>query len=562
MKVVIGVLNSKYIHASLSPWCLAAGARAFAGVKCTVKESTINADLKAFARELVAERPDVLALSTYIWNVCQTLQVAEAVKAATDCTVVLGGPEVAYRPADVLERYPFVDYVLGGEGEFTFPQFLEMVTGMRSKEGTEALSYRCESGVITNPEVPHCETPPSPYSDEYFAALGGRISYIETSRGCPYRCAFCLSGRVSPLRFFDITQVQRDILRLAVSGTKTVKFVDRTFNADRRRANEILSFILSHYGREIPDGICFHFEIAGDILKESTLDILSRFPVGAVQLEIGMQSFNEDTLATIHRKTDTRRLCDNIRRLVEMGNMHIHIDLIAGLTGEDIRSFEKSFDTGYALGAHLLQMGFLKLLYGAEMREERNKYPCTFSKDPPYEVTGTPWLTPAEIHALKNCEDALERLYNSGRFLFTLAYLTEKVGLTPFRLFYDFGQSVQGTHKSVGEYAMELYRYFAPLCEPILLKEKILCDLICCGGWTQIPTELKFPHPAYKRIKAALGENKNIKFAILPHRKEVFAVDYDSDKDLSGRLPYRVYTIDFEDKSVYNIKECKKEEYQ
>lgn len=564
MKVIIGVLNSKYIHASLSPWCLAAGVRAFGKrtYEVEVAESTINADLNAFSKQLIAKAPDVLALSCYIWNIRETLSIARTIKDALGCIVVLGGPEVAYRPEDILQKYPYIDYVLGGEGEFTFPKFLEMVEGIRLKEDTEALSYRTDGGTCTTAENHHTQTPPSPYSKEYFASLESRISYIETSRGCPYRCAFCLSGRVSPLRFFDIYQVKQNILSLACGGSKTIKFVDRTFNANALRANEILSFILKHYGKEIPGGVCFHFEIAGDILKESTLALLSHFPVGAVQLEIGMQSFNENTLSAVNRKTDTKKLTDNIRRLIEMKNMHIHIDLIVGLTGEDIQSFEKSFDTGYRLGAHMLQMGFLKLLHGALMRQDQKKYPCTFSDEPPYEVTATPWLSAAEITALKNCEDALQRLYNSGRFLFTLKYLINEVGLTPFSLFYQFGQQVSGTHLSVGEYALALLECFQEVCDGQILKEKILCDLLVCAAWTQIPPQLKNPHPAYKQLKRQLCRHGNIKLAILPLQNTVFAVDYQGARDLHGRLPFRMYHIDFVSENVYNIKEYKKEEYK
>ncbi|MBQ6947890.1 MAG: DUF4080 domain-containing protein, partial [Clostridia bacterium] len=443
MKVTIACLNSKYIHMSSAPWCLAAGVAAFAKteVECRVAESTINADLTAFAEEIIAQKPQVVSFCCYIWNVTQTLAVAKAVKTAIGCTVVVGGPEVAYRPRDVLDRYPYIDYVLAGEGEFAFPAFLDMLNAHGDKEAVKGLSYRRDGEVITRPEGCYDQTPPSPFTGDYLNTLQGRICYIESSRGCPYRCAFCLSGRVSPLRFFDLEQIKRDLVKLANSGTQTVKFVDRTFNAKESHCNEILSFIKNNYGGSIPAGVCFHFEIAGDILKESTLSLLSQMPKGAVQLEIGMQSFNEQTLTAVNRKTNTQKLIRNIQRLLSFGNMHVHIDLIAGLTGEDLASFEKSFEIGYALGAHTLQMGFLKLLYGADMRENADAFPCTFTSEPPYEVTSTPWLSAQEIKALKHCEEALDRLYNSGRFLLTLEYLTKEVGLRPFRLFFAFGNA-------------------------------------------------------------------------------------------------------------------------
>ena len=438
MKVIISCLNSKYVHASLSPWCLLAGVREFSknSYDISVMESTINGDITDFAHKIIGEKPDVVSFSCYIWNITKNLEICRIIKENHNCKIVLGGPEVAYRQKDVLMKYDFIDFVLSGEGEWTFPDFLDKINGELSL--VSGLSYRKNGEIVTIPEKEYTDTPPSPFTDEFFDNLKGRISYIETSRGCPYRCAFCLSGRCSTLRFFDLDRVKSDIIKLANSGTQTVKFVDRTFNADYKRANEILTFIKENYGKDIPQNVCFHFEIAGDILKESTLEILASMPKGAVQLEIGMQSFNEETLKAINRKTDTKKLTQNIQKLISFNNMHIHIDLIAGLTGEDLESFKNSFNTGYSLKAHMLQMGFLKLLYGADMRENSEKYPCTFTDVPPYEVTSTPWLSNDEIVMLKKCEDAVDRLYNSGRFLFTLEYLIEKVGISPFDVFNDF----------------------------------------------------------------------------------------------------------------------------
>ncbi|MBR5262724.1 MAG: B12-binding domain-containing radical SAM protein, partial [Clostridia bacterium] len=316
MKVIIACLNSKFVHASLSPWCLLAGVRAFGArhYDITVAESTINSDTSEFAQKIISEKPDVVAFSCYIWNITKTLEACRIIRQNHSCTIVLGGPEVAYRPKDVLEKYGFADFVLSGEGEWCFPALLDNLGGDLSL--VAGLSYRHNGEVCINPGKEYTDTPPSPYCDEFFKILNGRIAYIETARGCPYRCAFCLSGRGSPLRFFDIDRVKEDIIRLSRSDTQTVKFVDRTFNADAKRADKILLFIKENYGKAIPGGVCFHFEIAGDILKESTLGILESMPRGAVQLEIGMQSFNEETLRKINRRTDTAKLIENIKKLI------------------------------------------------------------------------------------------------------------------------------------------------------------------------------------------------------------------------------------------------------
>lgn len=537
MQVLIGCLSSKYIHASLSPWCLLAGVKEFckSNVCAFVSESTINADLNEFVNNI--KSADVYAFSCYIWNIEQTLFVCEKLKQKTGAKIVVGGPEVAYRAKDVLKQYPFVDFVLSGEGEFNFPKLLDAISFSLPFDTVDGLAFRKNDTIVFTQEALYKTTPPNPYCDEFFKNLKARICYIETSRGCPYRCAFCLSGRCSPLRYFDIDRVKENILLLANSGTKTVKFVDRTFNANHLRADEILNFIKEHYGTKIPKGVCFHFEIAGDILRQSTLDILKTMPPRAIQLEIGMQSFNEETLRLINRKTDTKKLIKNINTLLNFGNMHIHIDLIAGLTGEDLQSFKNSFNTGYHLKAHMLQMGFLKLLYGADMRENTDKYPCDYSSTPPYEVTSTPWLTSDEILKLKNCEDALERLYNSGRFLNTLDYLTDDIGISPFDLFVEFGNAVNGNKIGLNAYAESLFEFFKGKCDQTVLREKIVCDMLQSGCEKHIPDCLKIKDPLYKKIKADLTQKlgNNFNFAIIYSKNKVFAVKPDAPKDLFGR---------------------------
>jgi hypothetical protein len=268
-------------------------------------------------------------------------------------------------------------------------------------------------------------------------------------------------------------------------------------------------------------------------------------PYGAVQLEIGMQSFNEDVLRKINRKTNTKRLIENIKKLISFGNMHIHIDLIAGLTGEDLESFKNSFNIGYSLKSHMLQMGFLKLLYGADMRENSEKYPCTFSHEPPYEVTSTPWLSNSDIKMLKNCEDALDRLYNSGRFLYTLDYLTNEVGFSPFDIFNDFGNAVIGSKMKLCDYAEKLYNFFSAKCNREILREKILCDLLCSSSSVQIPLCLKIHDPLYKKAKKYFTENLNntTKIAVLYTENKIFAVDQSKHKNLHNRYEGKFYDI-------------------
>jgi len=546
LRTVIGCLSSKYVHASLAPWCLNAGVREFCAQAHSVfvLESTINSDLDDFFEQIREKEPEAVCFSCYIWNVKSTLALCKKIKKELGCFVIIGGPEVEYRADCVLENEPYVDFVLSGEGEFNLPKLLDALSLKKDLGSVDGLTFRQNGQIKTNPTLAYKQDPPSPYCDEFFEKLGGRICYIESSRGCPYRCAFCLSGRLAPMRFFDLERTKNDILKLANSGSQTIKFVDRTFNANAKRCNEILLFIKENYGQRIPGGMCFHFEIAGDILTEETLDILSKMPVGSVQLEIGMQSFNEQTLLDIHRKTDTRKLVENIQKLISFSNMHIHIDLIAGLKGEDFESFKNSFNIGYALKSNMLQLGFLKLLYGADMRENADEFPCTFNSEPPYEVTETPWLSSYEIKLLKRCEDALDRLYNSGRFLFSLEYLTEEAGLNPFELFCDFGAKVCGDKMRLSDYALSFYEHFKNKCDGEILREKIVCDLICSGNFLQIPERLRISSPMHKQIRLLLEKpDQNLKIVLLPKSQMVFVVDANDKKRLNGRLPYTYYQL-------------------
>lgn len=547
MKIAICCLNSKYIHASLAPWCLYTALKdEHPETDATVIESTVNNDINNIIDTITTGDFNIISFTCYIWNITKTLEICKRLKNKTNATIILGGPEVSYRAECILKDYPFVDFVLCGEGEETFPKLINTLIHNYDYSNIDGLTYRKNGTIISNPEKEYTCTPTNPYCNKFFENLNGRISYIEASRGCPYRCAFCLSGRCSPLRYFDFEQTKEKIIALANSGTKTIKFVDRTFNANAERANEILLFILNNNGKEIPKNVCFHFEIAGDILKESTFELLKSAPKGLFQLEIGMQTFNEKTLCAINRKTDCEKLIENIKKLISFNNMHIHIDLIAGLPYEDLESFEKSFDIGYSLGANMLQMGFLKLLHGADMRERPQEYPCEFSGEPPYEVTSTPWLTKDELNKLHNCEDALDRMYNSGRFIFTLDYLIKECGYTPFKLFYEFGNNVKADKISLSEYTELIYRYFESKVDFELLREALICDLLACSSALQIPEFLKRKDSAYKQIKKHFncGTDEQIKIAILYKSNRIFAVNQRKPKGFNGRYEGTFYCLD------------------
>lgn len=547
LKIALISVNSKYIHSSLAVWYLKAGIEKYSkgDIKAEVIETTINASFEDFFENLRFGNFDIFAFSSYIWNIEWILKLAKALKKEKPkAKILLGGPEVSYRARDILERYSFIDLVLSGEGEKPIAELSDALYFQRDISEISALSFRKNGEIIEGEPFIDSADPPEVYSAEYLEKLRGRIAYIEASRGCPYRCAFCLSGRCGGVRYFEPVRVKKDILTLLNSGAKTIKFVDRTFNSSESRANEILGFILNNIK---DNSVCFHFEIAGDILRESTLELLGKFPKGAVQLEIGMQSFNEETLKAINRKTDTKKLIENIKKLKALGLQHIHIDLIAGLKGEDLESFKNSFNIGYNLKANMLQLGFLKLLYGADMREKAEDFPCSFSENPPYEVTSTPWLSEEEIKGLKRMEDALERLYNSGRFSATLDYLTEELNFDPFELFWEFGNSLNAERMPLMEYIGKVFEYFKekPSVDPEILRDKLIIDRLASDSSANIPEILKIPDERLKFIKKALREKgKKLGVAIIYSEKRIVSADYSKRDPVSSRYSFKEYDLE------------------
>lgn len=571
--VALCVLNAKYIHASPAPWCLAAGIKTYAPeLYCRVRivEATINQPAAAVLEQIIATEPAVVGFSCYIWNINYTLDLCAALKRALpDVIIVLGGPEVSFRTVDVLQNNIEVDYILAGEGEKSLPELLRDVLAhdkpeLLSEQVEKAIPGLCGrigDGTIYQsangmPDV----AVPSPLTAGYAEAVQGRIAYFETSRGCPYSCAFCLSGSCGRLRLFDLDTILPDLLHLAQSGTRTIKFVDRTFNANPAHANKILQFILEHYGREIPEGICFHFEIAGDILREETFTLLEKMPAGAVQLEIGIQSFCEKTLEAVNRKTNTAILQSNIRRLVSFGNMHIHIDLIAGLPYENIELFTESFNKAYTLGAHMLQLGFLKLLHGSDMRAQPQAYPCEFNKDAPYEVRTTPWLTAEDFDLLHQTENAVDRVYNSGRFRLTADYVLSASGLSPFEFYTGLGTAARhaGADRSVplDDYTSMLQTYCAslPNVDSEILRDALVRDWLSVNGAGRLPPCIQRQDARLAKSVKWLSENPETApqrgvrrgVALLYASKTVCWADYvpEGKNPVTGRWELHEMTLD------------------
>lgn len=500
MKVVFCSLNSRYIHSSLAPWCLlaAVGHRCDETVDAVVLEGTVNEPPEAVLQRLLEKTPDAVGFCCYIWNITRVREIAARLKAELPrCFVFFGGPEVSYCPDAVLRENPAVDAVVGGEGEYPVSRLMTALSHGEEWSDIPGISRRVGGTVVTAAPYMTDEEPESPYVPAYFEALDGRIAYLETSRGCPFSCAFCLSGRCGGVRFYQLERVYREILLLAASGTQTIKLVDRTFNANRERARSIIRFIIDEYGKGIPAGVCFHFEIGGDLLDEDTFVLLSEAPKGLFQMEIGLQSFHAPTLAAIRRKTDITHLVDNIRKLVAAGNVHTHIDLIAGLPEETMETFAAGLNTALSLHPHMLQLGFLKLLHGASLRETAAGQGCCYSEQPPYEVRETAGMTVADLAVLHGVADALDRLYNSGRFRRTLTYAARYTGWTMFDLLCRI--AAENPPEMTAGMSLEAYteRVFACLSrvtDKEELRDAMVCDWLSSNPAGLLPVCLRrFP---------------------------------------------------------------------
>ncbi len=448
-KIILCSVNSRYIHSSLAIHYLAARINNDA----ELIEWTINKSEKELSEIILKSKPDVVGFSCYIWNIEFILNVISLIRLnSKNITIVLGGPQVGFTPEKYLTS-EIADYVVSGEGEEPFKRLVEKLNVSKCND----IGKIDGVSTVKHTSIPYYDDsiPPNPYNKTYLDMLQGKISYIETVRGCPFGCSFCVSGRKEPIKYIPMDMVKRNIEFLAQSGTKTIKFVDRSFNANEKRAIEIIKYILYNY-EKYPQGIQFHFEIAADILSEEIVSIFCSAPKGLFRLEIGIQSLNEKTLKSINRRMNVSRLKKNIESLTENNNLHIHLDLIVGLPFEGLESLEKSFNEVMKLKPNVMQLGFLKLLPGSPMYEQPLG---EFKKTPPYEVIQTLWITNDEINRAKKIEHLLDKIYNSGRFNKVLSILKE-FNDNPFKFFDSFAtcsEIIEG--ESYFELAEKLLKY-------------------------------------------------------------------------------------------------------
>ena len=421
MKILLAACNAKYIHSNLAVYDLQAYAAEYAD-HIVLKEYTINQQKDDIMRDIYLEHPDVVCVSCYIWNVSFVKELmADLIKILPGADFWAGGPEVSYDAEKFLTENPEFKGVMVGEGEETFrelagyyveknPQDLKDMTGICYKDG-EKIIHNGWRQIMDLSSIPFI------YKD--LSDFKNRIIYYESSRGCPFSCSYCLSSIDKKLRFRDTEMVKKELQFFIDNKVPQVKFVDRTFNCKHDHAMAIWKYINEH-----DNGVTnFHFEISADLLREEELQEMSTMRPGLIQLEIGVQSTNPDTIKAIHRTMDFEKLKGIVDRIHSFGNIHQHLDLIAGLPYEDYDSFRHSFNDVYALKPQQLQLGFLKVLKGSHMMEMCREYGIVYKTQEPYEVLSTKWLDYDHVLKLKTVENMVEVYYNSGQFQNTLEYL-------------------------------------------------------------------------------------------------------------------------------------------
>lgn len=460
MKIVLSTLNSKFIHSSLSIRYLKEYVKDLGEVD--LKEYTINQNIDFIVSELFDLNADVIGFSTYIWNVKEILIISEALKiVAPHIKILLGGPEVSYDGVQTIKDNPFIDFVIYGEGEETFREFVESILQDEDNfHSIKGLIYCKDGEIIKNqprPLLMELDKIPTPYenaSEEF----ENKIVYFESSRGCPFNCKFCLSSTIRGVRYFSLDRIKMELDNLIHSRVKQVKFVDRTFNANKKYSMEIMKHIM----KRDPKNMNFHFEVTAHLLDEEMLEFLSYAKEGLFQFEIGVQSTNPLTIDAIGRYTDIEKLKQVTKKIKSFKNIHQHLDLIAGLPYEDYDSFKESFNEVYEVRPEKIQLGFLKLLKGSELREDTDRYGFKYLDIPPYEVLQTNYIKYADIIKLKRIEDLVERYYNEEYFKHCLEYLIANHYKKPFDFFEDFSKYwVHRKYHHVSNSRSKLYEILA-----------------------------------------------------------------------------------------------------
>lgn len=428
-KIVLTAINSQYVHLNVAVRYLKKYVEKNSDIKLDIYETNINNQLMNIIKDLFEKQPDMIIFSTYIWNKEYVFSITkELKKILPDVKIALGGPEVSYEWDKIMAENQEIDYIFTGEGEKVLLNFftkdISEVKGVVYREG-ERLKYNGIEPLIENLDII-----PFPYDDEELQDRT-KIFYYESSRGCPFNCSYCMSSIDKSVRYYSVDRTKEDLKRFIDSPIKLLKFVDRTFNLSKEKYMAIWRFLLENYR----EGITFHFEINANIFDDETLDFLETVPKGYFQFEIGIQTIDAQAMKSIGRINKLEKLEHNIRRISR--NIHLHLDLIAGLPYETYDKFRESFDYVHRLKPEMIQLGFLKLLKGTKMYDEREKYGYKYFSKPPYEVFSNEFISFAEMVKLKNLEKVLDFYYNSEKFPESVQWIIENHYESAFSFYED-----------------------------------------------------------------------------------------------------------------------------
>lgn len=489
-KIVLAGINSQYVHLNLAVRYLKKYVEANSDLKIEIYETNINNQVFNIIKDIYELNPDKIIFSTYIWNKEYVVEIVrELKKVLPNVEIILGGPEVSYKWEKFMANMPEVDALLLGEGEKVILNFL-------TKKDKKALGvvYRENGEIIFNgiePIIENLDIVPFPYED-WELEDRTKIFYYESSRGCPFSCSYCLSSIDKTVRYYSLDRMKKDLKRFLDSPIKLLKFVDRTFNLKKERYMEIWKFLLENYR----EGITFHFEINANIFDDETLDFLEKVPKGYFQFEIGVQSINPETMVAIKRNNILDKLAHNVRRISR--NIHLHLDLIAGLPYETYDIFKDSFNYVYNLKPEMIQLGFLKLLKGTQMYDEVEKYNYKYYSKPPYEVFSNKFISFGELVKLKNLEKMLDYYYNSEKFSYTCDFVIKNNFDSAFTFFekiadyYDKKGYLKISHKEVALFNI-LYDFYVEnnLKDLDIFVEFLKYDYLALGKPGSYPEWLK-----------------------------------------------------------------------
>ncbi|AWK52633.1 B12-binding domain-containing radical SAM protein [Clostridium beijerinckii] len=503
MKVLITAIDSKFIHSNLAVRYLKNFTKDL-DYEAKIKELTINDREERILEEIIKEKPDIVAFSTYIWNVELISRVANLIKRVNpQIEILYGGPEVSFDARTFLQNN-VGEYVIEGEGEKTYRDFILYKLGEIKIEEVRGLHYKINDVVSSNEKRPLMSMDEIVFPYEEDEDLSNKIVYYEGSRGCPFNCKYCLSSTSHGVRFLDVDRVLKDLMYFINKKVRLVKFVDRTFNCNPKFAMAIWDFLIKQ-----DTNTQFHFEISADILNEEEIKLLANAPKGRFRFEVGVQTTNDDVLKNINRFVNFTDIKEKVLEIEALRNIDQHLDLIAGLPGEDYNSFKKSFNDMYEIKPEEIQLGFLKLLKGSSMREDADKYGMEYSPYPPYEILKTDKLSYEELLKLKKVEEMVDKYYNSLKFNYIIKYFEGKFD-SPFDFYYSLGMFFENKgyfNRNIGN--AEYYKVFLDFNESILEESnKNLKEIV---RFNYLIFNKKRGLPEFLRSDMEKEEEKNIK---------------------------------------------------